>query len=214
MNELVIQAEIAAGPRPAAHPPRVTLDGRRPRLLDHRGNVLQVVAGHADLFAVVTGSDGSDGTESARHYLFSVERGELILDFPGGGEGAKERVRVIAVGSPGAEASVIPRDEIENIDLVANWIGWLAKVIAGPHPSWAITEADNTGMVELAPGERRRGPARTINWISVKTGMARLMGQEPGYRAGDPPVPLVSGIWVEAADFGMHAGRRRLANRG
>lgn len=79
MNESVFQPTPAmADQEQAVYPPtRVVLDGRRPKLLDHRGHALQVTAGYVDVFAVST-IEGS--TTGARHHLFRVESGEILLD--------------------------------------------------------------------------------------------------------------------------------------
>src|SRR5476649_1171557 len=78
---------------------RIVLDGRHPRPLDHREHVLQVMAGHVDIFAV---SIPEGGTEGARHHLFRVERGEIILDLPETVDSPGNRIQVVAVGGPGA----------------------------------------------------------------------------------------------------------------
>jgi hypothetical protein len=78
MNESILQRAPATADQAAAClQTRIVLDGRHPKLLDHRGHVLQVVAGHVDVFAV---SIVGGRTEGARHHLFRVESGEIILD--------------------------------------------------------------------------------------------------------------------------------------
>ena len=60
-------------------PTDMTLDGRRPIRLDHHGHVLEVIAGHLDIFAVDV-----DGDEyGSRHHLFRIERlpHENVEDF-------------------------------------------------------------------------------------------------------------------------------------
>jgi hypothetical protein len=188
----------AANEAPPAHSPqRVLLDGRRPKLLDHRGHVLQVVAGHVDLFAVIV-SDGR--IERARQHLLRIEAGEIIPDLPEHAGPTGERLQVIAVGGLGTEALIVPRTGCDNPALVQAWIGKLAKVIAGPNPSWEMHEAEREGVVDMLPGEQRRGPARDITWVSVATGAARLMRHEPPYQAGSPLIPLASGMWIEAGE--------------
>jgi NHLM bacteriocin system ABC transporter ATP-binding protein len=195
-----MQAPASANEAPPAHSPqRVLLDGRRPKLLDHRGHVLQVVAGHVDLFAVIV-SDGR--VERARQHLLRIEAGEIIPDLPEHAAPTGERLQVIAVGGLGTEALIVPRTGCDNPALVQAWIGKLAKVIAGPNPSWEMPEAEREGVVDMLPGEQRRGPARDIAWVSVATGAARLMRHEPPYQAGSPPIPLASGMWIEAGEPG------------
>src|SRR5262249_49878385 len=172
MNEPFLmraEAEVAEVRSPA----RVVLDPRRPQLLDHREHVLQVVSGHVDLFAVEI-EDGA--ARGARSHLFRVDSGEIIPSMLTGDARTGRHVVIIAVGSPGTAALMVPRAEIANLDPVLAWIARLAKVIAGPHPSWQIREADNDGVCEMAAEECRRGPARTIVWGSVTAGEARLMG--------------------------------------
>ena len=162
------------GKAPAIHQPeRVVLDSRIPRLLDHHGYVLQVVAAHVDLFAVrLVG----ESTQGARHHLFRVETGGIILDLPDLADEPGERVQVIAVGGPGAEAVIMPRPQVESFRLVADWIGSIGTVLAGPNVDWTIREAEMDRRCELAAGERRRGSAQDILWVSVEAGSIRLMG--------------------------------------
>ena len=55
---------------------------------------------------------------------------------------------------------------------------------------------------ELKTGERCRGPMRSIAWTRVTAGTARLMALEPDLAAGDGPIPLVAGFWIEAGESG------------
>jgi NHLM bacteriocin system ABC transporter ATP-binding protein len=178
----------------AAPSSSVVLDGRYPDVPDHRGKVLQVTAGHVDLFAV----RASDGRDGGRQHLFRVESGDAIFDLPQVVDDRDARVRVIAVGGPGAQAILLPRHEIASPELVSAWLARLASVMAGPNPSWQMREAPSAGTAELDAGERRRGPVRNVAWLSVHAGSAKLMGLAPPYQAGDPPLPLTSGTWVEA----------------
>ena len=197
MNESIFQrTPEMADQEDALHPPtRIVLDGRRPKLLDHRGHVLQVTAGHVDVFAV----DMKEGsTEGARHPLFRVESGEILLDLDQSADSAGCRIHVIAVGGPGAEARVVPRLELRSLDLVATWITRLATLIAGPSPGWEMREVAHEGTTEMPPGERYRGPGRGIVWVALQAGTAKLMALDPALAAGGPPLPLTSGMWIEA----------------
>jgi ATP-binding cassette subfamily C protein len=204
MSESLLQqaqrmADQEGSVRPAG---QIVFDGRHPKLLDHRGHVLQVTAGHVDVFAVrlVEGS-----TEGARHHLFRIERGEIILDLQAGFDSSAIPIQVLAVGSPGAEALLVPRSDIQSIDLVAPWIRRLAKLIAGVNPSWDMLEVANEDAAAIPPGERRRGPARSIVWVALQSGTANPMGLGPMMAAGGPPLPLTSGMWIEAGPSGCHA---------
>ena len=185
-------AEIAAAPRP------LVLDGRKPHHLDAAGPVLLLTAGYADLFAVRIAADGR--SESAREHLFRVEPGEIIAPMPDRADG-DGRLAIIAVGGPDTQAEASSRAAFDRPDLIQGWLIRLARVIAGPNPAWDIREAEG-GEAEIAPGERRRGPARALAWVSVEAGRARLMGTGPDIAPGDPPVPLAAGVWIEAGPAG------------
>ena len=201
-REALAIAGQAGNAGPADH---VVFDGRHPRLLDHRGYALQITAGHVDVFAVRL-VDGS--TEGARHHLFRLESGEIVLDLQAGFDGADMQVQVLAVGSPGAEALLVPRTDVHSADLVTAWIRRLARLIAGESPSWDMLEVAGDGAAMIPPGERRRGPARSIVWVSVESGTARPMGFDPVLEAGSPPLPLTSGMWIEAGHAGCCAQGR------
>jgi NHLM bacteriocin system ABC transporter ATP-binding protein len=204
MNESILQGTPAMADRQAtvSSPARIVLDGRHPKLLDHRGHVLQVLAGHVDVFAVRV-IEGS--MEGARHHLFRIESGEILLDLQETVDSLGTRIQVIAVGGPGAEALVVPRAEIQSLDPVAGWITRLAKLMAGPNPSWEMREVAGDGAAEIPPGERRRGPVRSIVWVALEAGTAKLMGLDPPFTAGDPPLPLTSGMWIEAGQSACSA---------
>ena len=199
-ESLLQQAEATANQeataRPAGH---VVFDGRHPKLLDHHGYALQITAGHVDVFAVrvVEGS-----TEGARHHLFRVESGEIILDLQSGFNDSDAQVQVLAVGSLGAEALLVPRTDIQSTDAAIAWIRRLARLIAGPNPSWDMLEVPTEGAAAIPPGERRRGPGRSIVWVSLEAGTAKPMGLDPAIAAGGPPLPLTSGMWIEAGPSG------------
>ena len=170
---------------------RIRLDDRRPQLLNHHGHVLQIVSGYVDLFAVRI-VDGK--VETARQHLFRVESGEIIPDL----FWSDSLTQVIAVGGGGTEALVVRREDVDDKSIVDTWITKLAKVIAGPNPSWEIRDATDPLALEMKAGEQRRGPARNIVWVSVQAGSALLKGHEPAYHPGSAPVPLAAGMWIVA----------------
>jgi NHLM bacteriocin system ABC transporter ATP-binding protein len=201
MNESIFQRTPAmADQEDAVGPPtRIVLDGRRPKLLDHRGYVLQVTEGHVDVFAVSTIEGSAAG---ARHHLFRVESGEILLDLEQSADSAGGRIQVIAVGGSGAEARLLPRLELRSLELVTAWITRLATLIAGPSPGWEMRELAHEDATEMSPGERRRGPGRGIVWVALQAGTAKLMALDPVLAAGGPPLPLTSGMWLEAGQSG------------
>jgi NHLM bacteriocin system ABC transporter ATP-binding protein len=204
MKEPVLQQAPATADQAAAAraPTRIVLDGRRPKLLDHREHVLQVVAGHVDVFAV---SIAEGATQGARHHLFRIESGEIILDLQETVDDSGTRIQVVAVGGAGAEALIVPRPQFLSANLVTAWISRLARTIAGPSPSWEMREVADDDGFEMAAGERCRGPVRSIAWVGLEAGAAKLMGLDPGFAAGGPPLPLTSGMWIEAGQSGCRA---------
>ena len=51
---------------------------------------------------------------------------------------------------------------------------------------------------EMPPGERRRGPVRNIVWVTLRAGTREAYGTRSALAAGGPPLPLTSGMWIEA----------------
>lgn len=173
------------------------LDSRRPLLLDHRGFVLQVIAGHADIFAV----DVSDGRWGGRHHLFRVEAGDIVPDLPGAGAPSANGLCFIAAGPEGALVSLIRRSALPSSEPAIRWIERLSRFVAGSAPPWQMAELPD-GEGELDAGEHRRGPMRGLVWLTVKRGGVKLMGVGAPCVAGSPPLPLTSALWVEAAGEG------------
>lgn len=191
----------------------VAIDGREPRALDHAGRVLRLEQGYVDLFAVRMVRERVEG---GRLHLFRVEGGGVLPAFAdhvvgqGAAEGAADsaRLRVLAVGGPGAQARAVPCGQWRDADAVEAWIGQLSRAIAGPQPDWDVLEALETGSEEVAASERRRGPARSVSWVCVEAGQISLMGQEPAYRPDDPPIPLTAGLWAQAGADGCTLASR------
>jgi NHLM bacteriocin system ABC transporter ATP-binding protein len=204
MNDsLLQQARAMAGQggsvRASGH---VVFDGRHPKLLDHHGHVLQITTGHVDVFALRSTAANANG---ARHHLFRAESGEIILPLQDAFSTSGIDIEVIAVGSPGSEALLLPREDFRSFELVSTWISRLAGLIAGANPRWDMLEVANESAAEIPPGERRRGPARSIAWVSVQAGTARSMGLDPAIGADSPLLPLTSGMWIEAGPSGCTA---------
>lgn len=111
---------------------RTTLDARRPMLLSDHEHVLQVAAGHVDLFAVQP-----TGT---RQHLFRVENGECILDLHNACETSGSRLQIIAVGPLGLRfwrCRVVQRPLVLCLAGLPNWQrSWSARRQTKPFPSW------------------------------------------------------------------------------
>ena len=191
------QIEAVAEPQARALS-SIRFDGRHPKLLDHRGHALKVMSGHVDIFAVAE-------ERGARHHLFRVERDEIILDLQQGLDRLGSPIRVVAVGSPGTEAAIVPQAAVDSFDSIAGWIRHLAWLITENSPSWDMLEVAGGESAPIAPNERRRGPARSIVWVSLQSGSAAPMGLEPAIAAGGPPLPLTAGMWIEAGPTGCRA---------
>jgi NHLM bacteriocin system ABC transporter ATP-binding protein len=55
-------------------------------------------------------------------------------------------------------------------------------------------------MIELKAGHQLRAPAHGVAWVAVESGEIGLMGGTSVSRAGDVPMPFMSGMWVEARE--------------
>jgi NHLM bacteriocin system ABC transporter ATP-binding protein len=181
-------------------PGEIALDGRRPILLDHHGQVFEIVAGHADVFAI----NVTDGKSGSRHHLFRIARGDVIPDLPGYPASSPDGLRFIAVGAQDTRVSVVARTDLAS-EQALRWIERLARFVAGPTPQWQLAELPE-GEVALAAGEPRRGPMRGLLWLNVERGALSLIGRGAAYDAGSPPLPLTSGLWVEAGAGGCAVG--------
>jgi NHLM bacteriocin system ABC transporter ATP-binding protein len=186
-------AQQAAGP-----PGRTLLDPRHPLLLDDREQVLVVRAGYVDIFAIE--KDGAN--EMRRHFLFRLEVGEIILELHTASVQSGDRLQIVAIGGPGAELTGLPRANIESGDMLARWFSHLARLVILPALSGTMPELVSGETRELKAMERSRGPMRSIAWTRVTAGTARFMALEPDLAAGEAPIPLVAGFWIEAGEGG------------
>ena len=175
---------------------RVPLDSRRPQLLGDPTRALQVMAGHVDLFAVYVAEGSAMGP---RYHLCRIESGGIILGLPSAQcEGQDKQVFVLAVGGPGAEALSLDRVLIDDREGLETWTVRLCSAIPKPAADWGTREAEPGEEIELKAGQQLRGATNGVVWVSVERGEVRLAGTASACKAGDPPLPLASGTWVEA----------------
>ena len=194
---------------PGPLPERVTLDSRRPLLLDERGCVLRIASGHADLFAVPIARGKAVGV---RRHLCRIESGGLLLGLsPAGCEEANERVGVLAIGGPATEALVLERGRVSDLSLIEDWICRISATLVDATPDWQVQEMPAGRAVALGAGERRRAPVHGVTWVSLEAGQVRMMELEARQRAGDPPLPLAAGTWLQAVEESSLVGLDRAA---
>jgi NHLM bacteriocin system ABC transporter ATP-binding protein len=176
----------------------ITLDPRRPQLLDDREHVLAVKAGHVDIFAI----EKQGANEMRRHFLFRLGVGEIILDLHTACANSGGRLQIIAVGGPGAELVALRRASIGSGDVLARWLSHLARLVIPPGLPGTIPELGPGEARELKATERCRGSMRSIAWTRVTTGTARLMELGGDLGADGTPIPLIAGLWIEAGESG------------
>jgi NHLM bacteriocin system ABC transporter ATP-binding protein len=175
---------------------RVSLDGRRPQMLDDVGSALRVTAGYVDLFAVSIAREGR--RVGARHHLVRIESGETVLGLPSVQADGPMDVGVLAVGGQGAEAVVLDRALLDDGNALERWIVRLSSTLLPTSADWSAQEAEPGTARELGAGEQLRGPRHGIAWIGVERGEVRLGGSASTYRVGDPPLPLSAATWIDA----------------
>jgi NHLM bacteriocin system ABC transporter ATP-binding protein len=193
-NPLANDASSAVAPIAHRGPRSLAIDPRHPILLNDREEVLEVRAGHVDIFAVETGG--------ARHHLFRVEPGELILDLHTACEKSSGRLRVFAVGGSQAELMAVSRAELEGSDGLYNWITRLSMLVGAAQSDNQAAELFGGEATELQPGEHCRGPKRGIVWAQIEAGSLRPLDLDMDLEAASPPIPLTAEFWVRAGERG------------
>ena len=117
------------------------------------------------------------------------------------------RIQVIAVGGPGAEVAVMPRRDI-SIPRSCHATGLRGSPIDGRPESRAgrCAEVADAGR-ELSRPANGGAVRHAISFgSSLEAGTAKLMGLDPALAADGRPLPLTSGMWIEAGPVRM---RRR-----
>lgn len=178
---------------------RISLDSRYPLRLDHYGAVIQVIAGHVDLFAIGAATEAAQGS---RVHLFRVEAGGIIPAFPKLDD-RQIGMHLAAIGGLNAEGLLLQRNRVDDPRLITAWIMQVSEAVLDTGVDWSIREAEGNTTTEFLPGERRRGGIRGLAWYRVEAGGVRLMNLEPAYHADSPPVPLTPSIWIEAESTGI-----------
>ncbi|TWB87138.1 NHLM bacteriocin system ABC transporter ATP-binding protein [Bradyrhizobium macuxiense] len=195
MSNSIAKDEFATG-RPTAPSAtrRVAIDPRHPILLNERDQVLEVSAGHVDIFAVET--------NGVRHHLLRCEIGEVILDLHTACErSAAIGLQLVAVGGPDAEVITVPRSEIAS-DRLSNWIARLSMLAAGSARSDNASELIGGETRDLHPGERCRGPKRNIVWARIEAGSVKPLDLDLVFEAGIVRIPLTAEVWLKAGESG------------
>ncbi|MBR0796031.1 NHLP bacteriocin export ABC transporter permease/ATPase subunit [Bradyrhizobium jicamae] len=194
MSNPFAKDEFATGrPFAAPTPRRAAIDPRHPILLDERDQVLEVSAGHVDIFAVET--------DGVRHHLLRCEVGQVILDLHSACERSAIPLRIVAVGGPDAEIVTVPRSEFAT-DRISGWITRLSTLAARSARPADASELIGGETRELHPGERCRGPKRSIVWARIETGSVKVLDLDLELEAGELSVPLTAEIWLEAGEDG------------
>jgi len=172
----------------------ILLDPRHPRLLDDREQVLSVKAGHVDIFVVAA--------DMRRRHLFRVEAGDIILDLHTACARSAGGLQIVGVGGPGAQVASLPRASVVSGELFARWIARLAGLVIPPGLPGMMPELVTGQPGEMEAGQRSRGPMRSIAWTRIEAGSAQFLGLDPAVAPGDPPLPLVAGLWIAAGASG------------
>ncbi|MGY3534454.1 NHLM bacteriocin system ABC transporter ATP-binding protein [Bradyrhizobium sp. USDA 4452] len=192
-NPLAKDEFATVGPIAPPGARHMAIDPRHPILLNERDEVLEVRAGHVDIFAVE-----KDGV---RHHLLRCEIGEIILDLHTACERSAIELRIVAIGGPDAEIITISRSEIA-ADRMSGWIARLSTLAAGSARSDNAFELIGGEAKELHPGERCRGPKRSILWARIEAGSVKLLDLDLEFEAGTLPIPLTADVWLEAGEHG------------
>jgi len=172
----------------------ILLDPRHPRLLDDREQVLSVKAGHVDIFVVAA--------DMRRRHLFRVEAGDIILDLHTACARSAGGLQIVGVGGPGAQVASLPRASVVSGELFARWIARLAGLVIPPGLPGMMPELVTGQPGEMEAGQRSRGPMRSIAWTRIEAGSAQFLGLDPAVAPGDPPLPLIAGLWIAAGASG------------
>jgi hypothetical protein len=184
----------AAAPIASLGRRRLAVDPRRPILLNDRDEVLRVITGHVDIFAMET-----SGT---RHHLFRVEAGEIVLDLHTACEQSPGRLHIVAIGGPEAELVAVSRTEIECSDELCKWITCLSELTVMSAASDDGPELIGGEAIELQAGELCRGPKRSVVWAQIEAGSASPFDLDLDLEPASPPVPLTARFGLEAREYG------------
>ena len=184
----------AAAPIASPGRRRLAVDPRRPILLNDRDEVLRVITGHVDVFAMET-----SGT---RHHLFRVEAGEIVLDLHTACEQSPGRLHIVAIGGPEAELVAVSRTEIECSDELCKWITCLSELTVMSAASDDGPELIGGEAIELQAGELCRGPKRSVVWAQIEAGSASPFDLDLDLEPASPPVPLTARFGLEAREYG------------
>jgi len=188
---LPIPSEESFGPKSEA----IQLDARHPHMLHESAEILQLVDGHADLFAVPIADGRGSG---ARRHLCRITDGGLILGLAtGAAEAAPRPFSIIAVGCQGATAQRRDRASINDSGAIETWIASLAAAMAEASDKWNVPTMEFGTRVNLEAGQQLRAPAQGVAWLAVESGEFVVMNG-PSIQAGTVAMPFASGMWGEA----------------
>ncbi|MBN2439446.1 MAG: NHLP bacteriocin export ABC transporter permease/ATPase subunit [Deltaproteobacteria bacterium] len=182
-------------------------EGNSPVLADRADKVWVVERGHVDVFSVRL-RDGCP--EGARHPLFSVPRGDILL---GAKDTAKGRdLGLLAAGAFGTMLREMDTETFlrQGIDpsmtddiqrLLRRWIR-NASLAVGKHEiiPKGSKDLEGKGRLTVEKGGTVHAAFKTV-WIQLDSGRAAFMGREdfPGVPLKEP-FPLIRGAWLGVSD--------------
>lgn len=174
----------------------IQLHARRPYRLDASAEILQLVDGHADLFAVPI----ADGSRSGvRRHLCRITNGGLIMGLSNSGANAASHpFAIIAVGCQGATARRRDRTSIEDRGALEIWIASFATAMAEASDRWNVPTMEFGTKVNLEAGQQLRAPSQGVAWLAVESGEFGIMNGPSVCEAADLAMPFASGMWGEA----------------
>ena len=197
---------VADGPA-ASDPVERPVPGNAPLPLDDPGSVWQVIDGWADVFAVLSGPDGSAGP---RVHLFRAKTGDHLFGVAAGADVP----RLVAVGTVATRVRRLEREPLrEELGSVAqpaqfaplldHWIrGLTAAVTRGRRPP--------RNAVPLVAGVSRTfkagefvAPSRGVVWVPVQRGLSFLGEESSPIGSGAIRFPVHAPAWLGAAADGQ-----------
>jgi NHLM bacteriocin system ABC transporter ATP-binding protein len=174
----------------------IQLDARRPYALHESAEILQLIDGHADLFAVPI----ADGSRSGvRRHLCRITNGGLLLGLSNAAANAPAPAyAILAVGCQGATARRRDPTSIDDLAALDIWIASFATAMAEASDKWNVPTMEIGVRVTLEAGQQLRAPSQGVAWLVVESGEFVIMRGPSVCRATDLAMPFASGMWGEA----------------
>jgi NHLM bacteriocin system ABC transporter ATP-binding protein len=185
-------------------PIEVFLGTNKPFFLDKNDHFWVVASGEVEIYSVRRASDGS--LKSARNYLFTVEKGDIIFTLRNGT--SWDEFSLIAV-SPDSKLIEVHKSFIGSLNKdqlshkIERWVAFLASVVQTQKQPKVYLDIQTPDSITLNR-KQVAYPSKGLLWGQIQEGSVALFGKQEAIASPENTknvfLPTSNELWMEALE--------------